>query len=99
MSSLAVFPATYTLLGMMIIGMTLSQVTLSAWDSRFVATCVGLRYLMWPLVMLVAVLVLQWVSPLSTELAMALLLIGVVPMAANVVVVAMELGIQPQKVR
>ncbi len=52
MNSLDVFPATYTLLGMMIIGMTLSQVTLDAWDSRFVATCVGLRYLLWPLVML-----------------------------------------------
>lgn len=97
MDSLAVFPATYTLLGMMIIGMTLSNITLSAWDSRFVAASVGLRYLLWPVVMLLSVLVLQWLTPLSTELAMALLLLGVVPMAANVVVVAMELGIQPQK--
>ncbi|MGM0544756.1 MAG: AEC family transporter [Pseudomonadota bacterium] len=97
MESLDVFPATYTLLGMMIIGMTLSQVTLSAWDSRFIATCVGLRYLLWPLVMLAAVLLLQQVTPLAPELGMALLLLGVVPMASNVVVVAMELGIQPQK--
>jgi predicted permease len=82
---------------MMIIGMTLSQVTLAAWDTRFVATCVGLRYLLWPLVMLGAVLVLQQFTPLAPELAMALLLLGVVPMASNVVVVAMELGIQPQK--
>lgn len=97
MNSLDVFPATYTLLGMMIIGMTLSQVTLDAWDSRFVATCVGLRYLLWPLVMLIAVLLLQTLGPLTPELGMALLLLGVVPMASNVVVVAMELGIQPQK--
>ncbi|MDX5978052.1 AEC family transporter [Vreelandella alkaliphila] len=97
MNSLDVFPATYTLLGMMIIGMTLSQVTIDAWDSRFVATCVGLRYLLWPLVMLVAVLLLQALGPLAPELGMALLLLGVVPMASNVVVVAMELGIQPQK--
>ncbi|CAH1042618.1 AEC family transporter [Halomonas sp. TD01] len=97
MNSLDVFPATYTLLGMMIIGMTLSQVTLDAWDSRFVATCVGLRYLLWPLVMLIVVLLLQALGPLAPELGMALLLLGVVPMASNVVVVAMELGIQPQK--
>ncbi|NGO89562.1 MAG: AEC family transporter [Halomonas sp.] len=97
MNSLAVFPATYTLLGMMIIGMTLSQVTLAAWDTRFVAACVGLRYVLWPLVMVGAVLVLQQLTPLAPELAMALLLLGVVPMASNVVVVAMELGIQPQK--
>ncbi|MGO2392990.1 AEC family transporter [Halomonas sp. AOP12-C2-37] len=97
MHALEVFPATYTLLGMMIIGMTLSQVTLAAWDTRFVASCVGLRYLLWPLVMLAAVLLLQWLGPLSPELGMAMLLLGVVPMASNVVVVAMELGIQPQK--
>ncbi|KPQ19198.1 MULTISPECIES: AEC family transporter [unclassified Halomonas] len=97
MSSMEVFPATYTLLGMMIIGMTLSQVTVSAWDTRFVATCVGLRYGLWPLVMLVLVVILQHLIPLSVELGMALLLLGVVPMASNVVVVAMELGIQPQK--
>lgn len=95
--ALAVFPATYTLLGMMIIGMTLSQVTFAAWDTRFVMTCMGLRYLLWPLVMLAAVLALQAWTQLAPELAMALLLLGVVPMASNVVVVAMELGIQPQK--
>lgn len=96
-SSLDVFPATYTLLGMMIIGMTLSQVTLAAWDTRFIAACLGLRYVLWPLVMFAAVLLLQGLTPLAPELAMALLLLGVVPMASNVVVVAMELGIQPQK--
>ncbi|MDR5900204.1 AEC family transporter [Halomonas vilamensis] len=97
MTSLEVFPATYTLLGMMIIGMTLSQVTLAAWDTRLVAACVALRYGLWPLATLVIVLLLQYTVALSPELAMAILLLGVVPMAANVVVVAMELGIAPQK--
>ncbi|WP_346797021.1 AEC family transporter [Halomonas sp. Bachu 37] len=97
MTSLDVFPATYTLLGMMIIGMTLSRVTLSAWDTRLVAACVGVRYIVWPLATLATVVLLQqWVG-IPPSLAMALLLLGVVPMAANVVVVAMELGIQPQK--
>ncbi|MYL25075.1 AEC family transporter [Halomonas alkaliantarctica] len=97
MTSLDVFPATYTLLGMMIIGMTLSQVTLAAWDPRLVAACVVLRYGLWPLATLAIVLLLQHVVALSPALAMAILLLGVVPMAANVVVVAMELGIAPQK--
>ncbi|MCB8890738.1 AEC family transporter [Vreelandella malpeensis] len=97
MTSLEVFPASYTLLGMMIIGMTLSQVRLNAWDTRFVAACVGLRYLLWPVMMLGVVLILDAVAPLSAELGMALLLLSVVPMASNVVVIAMELGIQPQK--
>ncbi|WP_447554841.1 AEC family transporter [Vreelandella sp. EE22] len=97
MESLAVFPATYTLLGMMIIGMTLSQVKLAAWDTRFILACVGLRYVLWPMLMLALVLALGALTPLSLELGLALLLLSVVPMASNVVVVAMELGIQPQK--
>lgn len=97
MASLDVFPATYTLLGMMIIGMTLSHVTLAAWDTRLILACTALRYGVWPLATLATVLVLQTFFALSPDLAMAILLLGVVPMAANVVVVAMELGIQPQK--
>ena len=97
MESLAVFPATYTLLGMMIIGMTLGRVAIREIDLRFLTSCVAVRYLLWPWLMLALVLLLQALTPLSTDLALALLLLGVVPMAANVVVVAMELGIKPEK--
>ncbi|MDX5379003.1 MAG: AEC family transporter [Halomonas sp.] len=97
MDSLAVFPSTYTLLGMMIIGMTLGRVAIREIDLRFMLGCVVIRYLLWPWLMLVVVLLLQTLLPLADELALALLLIGVVPMAANVVVVAMELGIRPEK--
>src|SRR5690554_4205493 len=97
MESLAVFPATYTLLGMMIIGMTLGRVAIREIDLRFLTGCVAVRYLLWPWLMLVLVLLLQALTPLSSDLALALLLLGIVPMAANVVVVAMELGIKPEK--
>jgi len=97
MQGLAAFPATYTLLGMMIIGMTLGRVSVREFDARFIATCVAIRYALWPLLALAAVIGLQALVPLSRELALALLLIGLVPMAANVVVIAMELGIAPEK--
>ncbi|SHL46091.1 AEC family transporter [Halomonas caseinilytica] len=97
MEGLEVFPPTYTLLGMMIIGMTLGRVTLRQFDWRFIGACVAVRYLLWPLLALGVVLGMQATVGISTELAMALLLVGVVPMAANVVVVAMELGIAPEK--
>ncbi|MGM0636727.1 MAG: AEC family transporter [Pseudomonadota bacterium] len=97
MEGLAVFPGTYTLLGMMIIGMTLGRVNLREVDGRFIGACVVVRCVAWPLLALAAVLGLQALVPLSPELAMAILLLGVVPMAANVVVVAMELGIAPAK--
>ncbi|ALM51108.1 AEC family transporter [Halomonas huangheensis] len=95
--ALNVFPSTYTLLGMMIIGMTLGRVSLRSLDGRFIGACVGVRYLLWPALMLGAVLLLDSVVGLSPDLRLALLLVGVVPMAANVVVVAMELGIAPEK--
>ncbi|MGO2132803.1 MAG: AEC family transporter [Halomonas sp.] len=97
MRGLEVFPAAYTLLGMMIIGMTLGRVSPREFDLRFIGACVGVRYLLWPALMLAAVIAIQASIGLSQDLAMALLLIGVVPMAANVVVVAMELGIAPEK--
>jgi len=62
-----------------------------------IVACTVLRYGVWPLATLGTVLLLQAFFTLSPDLAMAILLLGVVPMAANVVVVAMELGIQPQK--
>lgn len=97
LEGMAVFPATYTLLGMMIIGMTLGGVALREVDGRFIGACVAIRYGLWPLLALAAVLGLQALTPLSPELALAILLLGVVPMAANVVVVAMELGSAPAK--
>lgn len=97
MDGLGFFPATYTLLGMMIIGMTLGRVSLREVDGRFIGACLALRYGLWPLLALGTVLGLGAVMPLPPELALAILLLGVVPMAANVVVVAMELGIAPAK--
>ncbi|MFG6179449.1 AEC family transporter [Halomonas sp. THAF12] len=97
MEGLEVFPPAYTLLGMMIIGMTLGRVTVRQFDWRFIGACVAVRYALWPLLALGAVVGLQATVGLAPALAMALLLVGVVPMAANVVVVAMELGIAPEK--
>lgn len=97
MNALDVFPASYTLLGMMIIGMTLGRVSIREVDARFIGTCFLVRYGLWPLLVGVSVLVLQASVGIPAELAVALLLIGVVPMAANVVVVAMELSIRPEK--
>ncbi|QTF93093.1 AEC family transporter [Halomonas sp. BM-2019] len=97
MAGLEVFPPTYTLLGMMIIGMTLGGVTIRELDGRFIGACVAIRYGLWPLLAGIAVLGLRAGLGISTELALALLLVGVVPVAANVVVVAMELSIRPEK--
>lgn len=91
------FKYCYTVLGMMIIGMTLGRVSMREFDTRFIVACVAARYVLWPLVSLLAVLGLQASVGISAQLAMVILLLGVVPMAANVVVVAMQLNIRPEK--
>ncbi|HET8789692.1 MAG TPA: AEC family transporter [Modicisalibacter sp.] len=97
MEGLDYFKYCYTVLGMMIIGMTLGRVSMREVDTRFIVACVAARYVLWPLVSLLAVLGLQASIGISSQLAMVILLLGVVPMAANVVVVAMELNIRPEK--
>lgn len=42
-----VFPATYTLLGMMVIEMTLAQVAIREAESRFIGVCLLVRYGLW----------------------------------------------------
>jgi predicted permease len=91
------FKYSYTVLGMMIIGMTLGRVTLESIDGRFIGACVLSRYVLWPLLSLTGVVMLRATLGIDDTLALALLLLGVVPMAANVVVIAMELGIRPAK--
>lgn len=97
MEGLEVFPPTYTLLGMMIIGMTLGRVSIKELDLRFIGACLAVRFGLWPLVGLGAVMALRATLGIDQELTLALLLIGVVPLAANLVVVAMELGNRPEK--
>jgi hypothetical protein len=91
------FKYCFTVLGMMIIGMTLGRVTWRAFDGRFVAACILVRFLVWPLATLLMVVLLRASVGISDSLALAFLLIGAVPMAANVVVIAMELDIRPEK--
>lgn len=87
MEGLDYFKYCYTVLGMMIIGMTLGRVSMREVDTRFIVACVVARYVLWPLVSLLALLGLQASIGISAQLAMVILLLGVVPMAANVVVV------------
>ncbi len=97
MEGLEVFPPTYTLLGMMIIGMTLGRLSLKEVDPGFIAAALAVRFGLWPLVSLGGVLLLRTTLGIGEELALALLLIGVVPLAANLVVVAMEVGSRADK--
>ncbi|WP_110676800.1 AEC family transporter [Salinicola sp. RZ23] len=94
---LGYFKYCFTVLGMMIIGMTLGRISWRAVDVAFVVGCVVTRFMVWPLATLALAVALRLLGDASDSLVLAFLLVGAVPMAANVVVIAMELNIRPEK--
>ena len=92
------FKGAYTVLGMMMIGLSLSSVKLGDCDGWFIASCFALRFVLWP-ILLTGIIILDetyygFFNPTHQGI---IWLVGVVPLAANTVVVATELNVQPQK--
>jgi predicted permease len=88
----------YSVLGMLIIG--LGAAGLRSWrtDGRFLAFCFAIKFAAWPLA--VAALVAGAAAagfPFAPELRPIVFLLGTVPMAANVVAIATELRVHPEK--
>lgn len=93
-----VFRSTYTLLGMMIIGLGLSGMRRLTVDVRFLSVALLTKFAVWPL--LITGLVWAdhlWVHLLTPQAVLVLLFMSYMPLAANTVVFATELRAQPEK--
>lgn len=89
------FKGAYSVLGMMVIGLSLARVGRYAVDLRFLLASLGWKYIYWPcLGMLLLSLFGSALAP--TEQA-AVLLMCCVPMAGNTVVIANQLQMHPEK--
>lgn len=89
------FKGAYSVLGMMVIGLTLARVQRYAVDLRFMAASLGWKYLYWPcLGMLLLSLFGTALVPAEQG---AILLMCCVPMAGNTVVIANQLQLHPEK--
>jgi predicted permease len=92
------FRGTYSVLGMMMIGLGVSQLTSVKLDFRFISTAFILKFLVWPIVVTGLIFIdkntLQFFSPLEYSV---MLLMSIVPLPANSVALAMELGTEPEK--
>jgi malate permease and related proteins len=93
MSDLSHFKAVYSVLGMMVIGMTLAQFRRWSVDWRFLVLALSWKHLLWP----AAILSLSAMVPLSMTARSVLVLMSCMPMAANTVVVANALSLHPEK--
>jgi malate permease and related proteins len=89
---------TYTVLGMMIIGLGLSSLHNFQVDLKFVSLSFLAKFLVWPAVILLLVFVdATWLGIYSTDIHNALILLSIVPLAVNSVILASVLQTQPEK--
>ncbi|AXF85872.1 hypothetical protein DTO96_101612 [Ephemeroptericola cinctiostellae] len=94
-NSLSNFKGTYSVLGMMVIGITLSKFEHFEVDLKFLAAALGWKYMYWPAAILLLIHACGATIG-STEKAVVLLM-ACVPMAGNTVVIANELNVHPEK--
>lgn len=88
----------YVVLGMMIIGLGLSGLTHFRLDMKFTGFAFLMRYALWPLLTLALIAVDSTLGLFGDEVHRCMLLLSIVPLAANTVVFATLLNVQPEKV-
>ncbi len=92
------FKWAYTLLGMMIIWMWLSTVKIHHIDLKFMASSFFAKFIFWPLVILLIIFFdKSFLNLYNQETYNILILMSIVPLAANTVALATELKVHPDK--
>lgn len=92
------FRGSYTILGMMIIGIGLSQASKLALDLKFIFTSFLAKFIIWPLAILTLIFFDQkFIHLFSPAIIQVLIILASVPLAANTVTFATELKAQPEK--
>jgi hypothetical protein len=89
---------TYTILGMMVVGMGLAGLQTLALDGKFISATFSVKFLAWPLVMFaLTMLDAQLIGLFSAEIHQAARLLSIVPLAVNSVIFATLLNAHPEK--
>lgn len=92
------FKGTYTVLGMMMVGMGLSSLKLKEIDKKFIATTLCAKFLLWPAVVLIIIwLDSSFFKVFYTEVYQVLIVVSIVPMAANTVTMATLFKAKPEQ--
>lgn len=89
---------TYTVLGMMIIGLGLSSLRHFKIDFKFISLAFFAKFLVWPALILSFIFLdTHWFGIYDTSVHQALVLLSIVPIAVNTVIIASVLQAQPEK--
>lgn len=92
------FKSTYTVLGMMMIGVGLAAARLSSFDFKFITVSFFAKFIVWPLLMIGLIsLDKTYFHFYDKFIHNVMFLMAIVPLAANTVTFATELKVQPEK--
>ena len=92
------FIGSYTVLGMMLVGLGLSDIKSFKSDNKFLFTAITAKFIVWPLLVLSLIFIDNNFLNLFDHLThKIMLLLSIVPLAANTVAFATELKAQPEK--
>lgn len=92
------FQLAYTLLGMMIIGLGIASMPKIAFDFTFISVAFLARFVAWPMVVLFLIFIDNtFFHFYGAEVQKIMILMSVVPLAANTVSYATLLKVQPEK--
>ncbi len=92
------FLGAYTTLGMMLIGLGLADMKSFKIDLKFLVTAISAKFIAWPLlVSLIVFIDNSYFKIFNNSVHNIMLLLSIVPLAANTVAFATELKVQPEK--
>ncbi len=94
----AYFKGCYVVVGMMIIGAALSRLEHFVFGGRFVSLVIAGKFILWPLLAYGSVLMdLHFLHWFGTDIHHLIMIMAIVPPAANTVAFAAQLNLEPEK--
>ncbi len=92
------FVGAYSVLGMMLIGLGLADMKSYRFDLKFLASTFISKFIAWPLITLLVIFTdNSWLHLFNFDVYKIMILISIVPLAANTVAFATDLKAQPEK--
>jgi predicted permease len=97
-SSFELFKSTYSVLGMMIVGMGLAGIQKTSFDLKFILASFTSKFIFWPIVVgLIVWADLAFFHIFNQEIHKVMLIMAIIPMAADTVVFSTKFNIHPEK--
>lgn len=88
----------YTLLGMMLIGLSIASFSWFKLDFKFIGLTFVAKFLVWPLFILTLIAIdVAYLEIYSREIHEAIIMLSIVPLAANTIVMASLMGYHSEK--